>query len=189
MKMRHCQFAGLLLVTAGLLAPPSFGDQQKVYQTTDAAGNPSFSDTASSNAKQLDIQAPQTYPAGKYAKQYDEVTKKEPKPRVEGPPYTQMEITSPADQSSIRSNPGTVDIGIEVSPGPLKGQRLDLVMDGKPVRQLNGSGSITLDNVDRGTHTVQVQATDVATGQVVQSGPVVTFTLHRHSILQPKPKI
>ena len=188
--MRHCQFAGLLLVTAGLLAPPSFGDEQKVYQTTDADGNPSFSDSASSNAKQLDIQAPQTYAGGKHAKEYEKVTQQQPKPQEpSGPPYSQMEITSPADQSSIRSNPGTVDIGVQVSPGPLKGQRLDLVMDGKPVRQLNGSGSVTLDNVDRGTHTVLVQATDIATGEIVQSGPAVTFTLHRHSILQPKPKI
>ena len=187
--MRHCQFAGFLLVTAGLLAFPSLAEQKKVYQTTDSQGNPSFSDTASENAKQVDIPAPQTYPGGKHAQQYDKITDKQPKPKVEGPPYTQMAITSPADQSSIRSNPGTVDIQVEVSPGTVQGQRLDLVMDGKPIRELSGSGSITLDNVDRGTHTVHVQATDLATGEIVQSGPAVTFTLHRHSILQPKPKI
>ncbi|MBS1220075.1 MAG: hypothetical protein H6R21_3208, partial [Proteobacteria bacterium] len=52
--------------------------------------------------------------------------------------------------------------------------------------------SVTLENLDRGSHTLQGQIVD-ARGEVLMSSETVTVHLHRQSVLapqraQPKPK-
>lgn len=186
MNMRRAYLPVILLLAACLGAGPAMAG--KIYQTKDAQGNTEFSDSASQNAKQVELQNPQTYDGSRYAKEYERATPPEPKPIHTGPPFTVMKITYPKNQTSIRSNPGTLQITFQVSPARKPGYQIELVMDGKPLESVSG-GSVALNNVDRGTHTVQIQAVDMDTGQTVQSSDPVTFTLHRHSILQKKPKI
>ena len=161
----------------------------KIYRTTDSQGHAVFSDSAPESAQPVEVDKTQTYPAGKNAADYDRFKPDRQKSTNDGPPYTVLRITSPENQTSIRSNPGNLQIAFDVNPGIRPGQILVLLMDGKPIQRITAQGPIQLTNIDRGTHTVQLQAVDPETSNVLQSSSPVTFTLHRHSILQKKPKI
>ena len=189
MNIRTAVFAFIAIMLAGLAGSALAADT--IYRSTDSQGNPVFSDSAPENASQVDIQQTQTYKGGQYATeaQQAQTDGDQAAHKPSGPPYAIMRITSPENQTSIRDNAGNVQIAFELKPGLKKGQRLVLLMDGKPVQEVSASGPINLSNVDRGTHTVQLQAVDPATAHVLQSSPAVTFTLHRHSILQKKPKL
>lgn len=194
MKMRISAIAALGLAI-GCLALPALGadkpqgpqtPENKIYRTTDSQGHAVFSDTAPEGSPTVEVDQPQTYPAARYDDKPGATAgkKAEASSRV---PYTTMRITEPRDQTSIRSNPGNVKIAFELKPGPMPGQKLELLIDGKPVQEVQSLAPIGLTNVDRGTHSVQLQAVDIDTGRVLQSSDTVTFTLHRFSILnQPK---
>lgn len=189
MNIRTTALVFLAMMLAGLAGQALAADA--IYRSTDSEGNPVFSDSGPENAPQVDVQQPQTYKGDQYANEARQQAQSggdQSNRKPSGPPYTVMKITSPENQTSIRDNAGNVQIGIELKPDLKKGQRLVLLMDGKPVQEVSSSGPIDLTNIDRGTHTVQLQAVDPATAHVLQSSPTVTFTLHRHSILQRKPK-
>lgn len=191
MRMRLFLIVGTLLASAswGALAgentPSPAG---KIYQTTDSEGHPVFSDSAPENAKTITVEQTQTYAGDRNARQYGKFTPIKPRANDNRVPYDVMAITSPSDQTSVRSNPGNVTIAFQLSPGLKKGEKLELLMDGKVVKHVQSAGSVQLHNVDRGTHEVQLQAVDIASGKVLQSSDVVTFTLHRYSILNHKKK-
>lgn len=187
MKMRSVRFVPILLLFAGFATAPAWAE--KIYETTDASGNPSFSDTAPQNARQIQLPNTQTYNGTRNTKEYREAMPVTKKPVHTGPPFRVIRITYPKNQTSIRSNPGILTIRFDLSPGQEPGYRLELIMDGKPIQTIDGGDTIVLDNVDRGTHVVQIQAVEADTGKVVQSSAPITFTLHRHSILQRKPTI
>jgi hypothetical protein len=160
--------------------------EKKVYRTTDEHGRPVFSDTASDDAKEVEVKTPMTFPAGRFANQYNRVTA----PGNAGGEgdeaafaYKKLAITSPTPDEAIRSNAGTLTVSFVVDPSPRQGHTVQLMMDGKVLQKVRGSEPIALENVDRGTHQVQLQVTDDESGTVLQQGTPVTFSLLRHSIL------
>lgn len=174
-----------------LLSSPSLAaeekKEEKVYRTTDERGRPVFSDQASGDAKEVEVTKPMTFPAGKFANQYNRVTT----PGSEGGDgeeaaafaYKSLAITSPAPDEAIRSNNGNITISFVVNPSPRPGHIVELMMDGKVLQRVRGSEPIALENVDRGTHQVQLQVTEGESGTVLQQGASVSFTVLRHSIL------
>jgi hypothetical protein len=100
--------------------------------------------------------------------------------------YSEVRITSPANDVSIRDNAGNVNVDVSLEPALRSGDKIDLLLDGQSV----GGGkktAITLTDMERGTHSLQALVKD-ASGKVVARSNTVTFTLQRRSvILQPPP--
>ncbi|RMG57255.1 MAG: DUF4124 domain-containing protein, partial [Gammaproteobacteria bacterium] len=94
--------------------------------------------------------------------------------------YESVEILRPANDEAIRSNNGLLVISFRAVPDLAPGDHFEVVMDGQPVGQTRGQ-SLTLENVDRGTHTVEVHIVDEAGNDRAHSDPV-TFHLLRHHI-------
>jgi len=179
-----------LLACLLLAAPwPVPAADSKIFKTTDEAGNTVFTDRPQEeDAQEVEVKEPMTFPADEYAREY---RKFEPATNEEtgdaGPPYT-LEITSPAPDEAIRSNAGDMKVTFRILPGLKAGHRLDLVMDGAVEQQILAPGPISLENVDRGTHQLQLQVTDLKRNEVLQSSEPVSFTILRHSVMHAAPK-
>ncbi|MCC2617478.1 DUF4124 domain-containing protein [Aestuariibacter halophilus] len=90
-----------------------------------------------------------------------------------------LSITAPADGATIRNNLGNFSVSGQVSPtGPGVFQ---LLMDGNVVAT-NPIPQFSLESVDRGEHTLQLQLVD-NTGKILASSPQHTVYLHRASAL------
>lgn len=94
-----------------------------------------------------------------------------------------VSIVSPEKDEAVRSNDGTVNIQLAVNPAlNTKSQEyLIVLMDDKEVYR-GKSNQITIFEVDRGTHKLEVRMLS-ASGQVISSTEIITFHLQRFSAL------
>lgn len=97
-----------------------------------------------------------------------------------GVTYDSLEITEPANDKTIRSNEGKVSALARVVPGLASNHRFRWRMDGEIVQDVN-SPELRLNNIDRGSHTLQAEIVD-ADGKVVISSEIITFHLMRYRI-------
>ena len=98
--------------------------------------------------------------------------------------YIRAEILYPADDAAVRSNAGTLTVLVRVDPQMQDGHRPQLLLDGVPSATAGRKQEFHLENIDRGTHTLQLQIID-GSGRVLFTGPQSTFHLLRHSRLHP----
>jgi len=98
--------------------------------------------------------------------------------------YTQARIVAATDDAAVRGNAGNLTVRVQVSPPLQKGHRLQLLLDDVVQGAATSASSIELRNLDRGTHSLQVQVVD-SSGSVLFAGARSTFHLLRHSRLHP----
>lgn len=184
----------LLMLTAGAFAfaatpgpaaetsEPVPGD--RIYRTRDEHGRAVFSDQAPENAEEVKVERPMTFPAGEFARDYERATRRnEPPAPGASPPYTEIRITYPENDSAIRQNDGNITLAFVLAPGLRSGHALKLLLDGAEYAAVRSPAPVQMPNLDRGTHQVQLKIVDVQTGKVVQEGEPVSFTVLRHSVL------
>ncbi|WP_305371324.1 DUF4124 domain-containing protein [Photobacterium leiognathi] len=99
---------------------------------------------------------------------------------------TTVSLVSPMHEQTIRNNEGIINIHA-VTNSKLNNQTqaqlvLDGVVKGDPQTELTW----TLDNVDRGSHQLQIQL--VKGGKVIASSDSITVYLHRATVKANKPK-
>ncbi len=102
-------------------------------------------------------------------------TAKKDEPEAVG--YQEFTVTSPTNDTTIRDNGGNVRVNLSLVPGLRNGDSIELMMDGQSI----GSGkstSVTLTEVDRGTHTVQAAVKDAEGKEIARSNSVI-FHLKR----------
>lgn len=174
-----------IMVIAGLQGGAIAAEGSKIYKSTDESGNPVFSDEATEGAEEIRVEEPTTFSPDTLTQQYDQFTRSRDEDQDTESSYKRLAITSPANDQTIRSNPGNFEVNFDVSPSPRAGHTLQLLMDGEVYRQIDGAGPIQLTNVDRGTHKLQLQVVD-SDNKVLQKGPAVTIHLLRHSIRHPQ---
>lgn len=99
--------------------------------------------------------------------------------------YRSLAITQPHADGTVRDSAGQVVVQVALDP-PLAteaGDQLIIHLDGQPVTQGNDT-AYTLDNVDRGTHTVEASVSS-GSGRILIRSPPVTFHVHRPSVNAP----
>lgn len=157
--------------------------EEKIYRSKDETGAPSFSDQHSAGAEEVELKEPTRYDGVKVNQEYARARKGRGKPQeVEAPklpPYQTLSFLSPKDGEILRENAGNLSISASVSPSLLSGHAIQILMDGNP---LSGGGSISLENIDRGSHQLQVRIIQANNQKVFQEGAPISFTLLRHSI-------
>jgi len=152
-----------------------------IYRSVDEDGSIVFSDTPSEGAEKIELQEAQTVKPqpGTRSFQY------EPQESNTPPRYREVAITSPGDDKAVRSNNGNITIRMSVKPSLRPGDRLVLKMDGEEIASGRAT-SVSLRNVDRGTHTLSASVVG-RDGTTLAGSQPVKFHLLRHSAQHPKP--
>ena len=95
-----------------------------------------------------------------------------------------VDIVSPAEQETLWNIGATLNLQVRFEPALQPGHRFDVLLDGEP-RTLNStSGRVTLPNVFRGTHTLQIVVSD-GSGIELMRSPMRTFHVQQTSIRNP----
>jgi hypothetical protein len=148
-----------------------------VYERVGVDGEKSFSDHPAGDATELWVAPVQTYEAPVISSSVFETSR--PIQESHGA-YTAFEILSPAPGATFRNNGGSIPFELALSPELRPNDEIRFFMDGTEVVE-GRSISVTLDNVDRGAHTVYAEVVDEQGQRLVRSDPV-SFHLHRTSI-------
>ena len=98
--------------------------------------------------------------------------------------YHKLSLLQPKSGETIRENNGNVPVSIDLAPSldTKNGHYINFYLDGKIVKKHMASLSITLNNVDRGTHNVKAEIRN-KNGKRLRASATHTFYLHRFSIL------
>ena len=160
------------LVVLLLLAP--FTVCAQVYKWTDKDGNVHYSDTPQKTTdKPLDLPESMIYKAPPKPRiNLDKPKKKEPYKA-----YKTFKIASPQNDGTVRSAPGNMTVSLQVSPGLRSGHEVVVMIDGKQVGK-GKSTSVSVANVDRGTHSLSAKIVD-GSGKTVASASAITFHMKR----------
>ena len=186
-----------LVLVLTLLLAPVFA-QAKIYKTVDEDGNVAYSDVPPANTEQraestIELEINNTY----NAKESGPVPAQSPKGGGQSinpgdivsadnspgstPPaaaYQSITISAPAANANLRSNSGDVTLSISLQPSLRAGDQVRFFMDGKPVGTVNGT-SLSLTNIDRGTHTLAAVVLDGA-GKPRISSTTTSFSIQRY---------
>lgn len=156
----------------------------EIYSWKDANGNTVFGDTPpeAKQAEKIESRPLTVIPSYKdpeLEKQDD--AKKEDKDDSEN--YESFEIAYPSDDATIRSNDGNVNISLDLSPSLQSSHRVFVYLDGKKINE-EGSGSLSasLNNLDRGTHSI-FAVVRTENGDVLINSNTVKFHVQRNSII------
>lgn len=159
-----------------------------IYKTVDAQGNVEYTDRKplnDSNVVEVEAVSANTYGATQARVAAPEPYSEPAPEELEQPQasYASLVILAPADNATLRSNEGIVNVRSELLPGLAAGHTGELVLDGA-IHQTQPSVQFSLANIDRGTHTIEIRVRDTE-GTIVRSSPTHTFHLQRTSVLQP----
>lgn len=103
--------------------------------------------------------------------------------------YESLIITSPINNESLRSNEGQVLIAYTATPSlRSRNSHRYVVLLGSAEVYRGTNTSISLENVDRGTHSVSVKIV-AANGRTLANSEPIAFTLQRYSRLQNKSRV
>lgn len=145
-----------------------------VYETKQADGTPSFSDQPSPGARTVIVSPTQTSPIPPAPSQTPRNPAAVATPQAV---YTNLIITNPANEATIRSNSGDVPVTVLMQPPLRLDDALQILVDGKLVATQKSITPLTLSGVTRGTHILLAQILD-GSGQIIKTSPSVTFYLH-----------
>ncbi|WP_373001575.1 DUF4124 domain-containing protein [Marinobacter sp.] len=168
--------SGLVTGLLFLLASPVSAE---VYRNVDAHGNVTYSDEPSDGSETVEVKPVTTITLPK-PEAVQETEKLLEEVQREGAAYESVSFSSPDDDQAFHSGSGDVQFEVRSTPGLQSGHKYEVTLDGQPVGQ-STSGSITVNNVFRGTHEAQVHIVD-ENGVQVKSGSPITFTVHRPSV-------
>ena len=167
----------LFLVTSILLAlSPCHASE--VYKWVDEQGHTHFSDQRPPDhaVEKLDIKPSDISVMKSHDALPSQPVKKTP-PAPGSPTYTGIEINSPANNEAIRANNGSVEVRCRVLPrlNIKQHHKLRFIIDGKPLGAIGTTCNLTLNALDRGTHSVAVEIIDKSGKSLLRS---TTHTFH-----------
>jgi hypothetical protein len=148
----------------------------------DANGTVHYSDRPVPGARQVELAGAQGFGT--------QSTARAPQaPSGDGEPaaaeaYRSIQVASPADRETLWNIGTALPVQVLFEPALQTGHRYDLVYDGQRRGLSSVSPSVTLPDVFRGEHTLQVIVFDTA-GKEVARSPARTFFVQQTSVLNP----
>ncbi|SEH83985.1 DUF4124 domain-containing protein [Pseudomonas asplenii] len=167
----------LLYLLLALALPVS----AQIYKYTDANGNTAYSSQPPDGIAAKTLELPplnsvETQKPG-VAAPVQPITAQPANALQSAALYSAFELTDIPTEEALRANNGTFTVGVKIEPRLQRQHQLRLVLDGAPYGQSSNVPRLQLVNVDRGEHTLAVQALDGE--QVVQQSPAITFSVQR----------
>ncbi|KZK64933.1 hypothetical protein A1L58_08950 [Shewanella baltica] len=164
--MRSLTLIGLVLFS--MLA------QATVYKWVDKDGKVHYSDEPQPNAQVVELKEKTL---NQIALPLPKTESNNANQAIESIQY-QVNITSPAEEETVRDNNGDFDVVATITP-ELKSQYLMVLkLDGNPIGQPQIGGTFKLKNIDRGEHTLVVDAL-TQNGKVFASSSPRKIFLHQ----------
>lgn len=158
----------------------------QMYKWVDDEGNISYADQPPfKGAEKLDAPELTTVPAKKIPEKKAEPVKEDKKETK----YTFFRITSPENDATIRNNEGNFSVSLGIKP-PLnttQGHYFTVLVDGKAVQKKTHTTTISLNNIDRGTHKISASIKD-KNNKVLRTAKSIAIHLHRQSVLRKTPR-
>ena len=103
---------------------------------------------------------------------------------VPGAPYQSVEVVSPAEQETLWNIGTNLSVQVRFQPALQPGHRYDLLYDGQRRNLNTATPRVTLPDVFRGEHTLQVVVIDSAGTEVTRS-PARVFFVQQTSTQNP----
>lgn len=180
-----------LIFALGLsIAPDSYAGA--IYKTTDAQGNVVFTDVPPNDeSKSIELIKENSYqPATPAAIPVTDSSSADATPSEDIPAasYNKLTITAPAHDQALRENTGNISVSVALDPAlnVADGHRVRVLVDGTVAAEA-ASATVSLQNIDRGTHTLVAEVIDASDAVLKASSPVIVH-LQRYSILNQPPK-
>jgi len=178
--MRKCLILLFALTTSLVHAAPA-------WRWVDANGQVHYSDTPVPGATQIELSGAQTF--GSSARQPAAANKSASQPASQrstgaNERYRAFNIVSPKQQETLWNVGTVVNVQIELDPPLQPSHLLDLFVDGQRRNLNTPSTDITLEDVYRGTHTIQAVVVDQSGAEVIRS-LATTFMVQQSSIQNP----
>lgn len=172
--MRSLVFLLFLLISLPLLA-------EGVYKWTTADGEVVYSDVYQPGAERVHVSGTKSSPsadslAGETGEQTTAATGSSG--------YQTFEIVQPENDETIRSNEGIVAVSLMMSPALANDNAIQIFVDGNKLEGELKSTQFTLNDLERGTHSLEAKIVD-GEGKVMTSAPRVSFHLRKASIIKP----
>ena len=164
----------VLCLLLALAAPVS----AQIYTYTDASGKTVYTNQPPTNVGAKPVQLAPTNTVGSQKPGASKTGADTPTA-----PYAILAIGNLPSEEALRANNGTFDIDVIIQPQLAPGNSLQLRLDGQPYGAPSMSTHFTLENIERGDHSLVV---DVLVGdRVVQSSAAANFTIQRISTNSP----
>lgn len=99
------------------------------------------------------------------------------------PGYKKVALIKPLDDDTVRENNGAVEVALELDPAwdAKWGHKITVSLDGKNLPETYASPQFQLQDIDRGSHSLQVSIAD-AKGVTLSTSQSVTFHMKRQSV-------
>jgi hypothetical protein len=168
-----------LSVTAASGAP--------AWTWVDSEGTVHYSDRPVPGARQIELGGAQGFGApARPASLQPASSTATPPPSEQGAPqaYRSVTIVSPAEQETLWNIGAMLNVRVQLDPPLQAGHRIDLVYDGQRRNLNTASTQVTLPDVFRGAHTLQVVVLDDAGAEITRSPPR-TFFVQQTSVQNP----
>jgi hypothetical protein len=149
----------------------------------DAEGTRHYSDRPVPGAEQVELAGAQGFGTGARASR-TRAAGDSPTAGVPGAPYQSIEVVSPAEQETLWNIGTNLPVQVRFQPSLQPGHRYDLLYDGQRRNVNTATPSVTLPDVFRGEHTLQVVVIDSAGTEVMRS-PARVFFVQQTSTLNP----
>lgn len=172
-----------LILTALLLAAALPASAQ-IYKYTDANGNTVFTNQPPSNVGAQPVELPPTNTVAPQAPVNTDTGNNDGNAAQEQNAYTILALSNLPNDEALRVNNGTFVVDVVVQPALAMDHQLQLLLDGQPYGAPTQNTSITLENLDRGDHTLAVEV--VQGSRVIQASAPASFTLQRISTNSPQ---
>jgi hypothetical protein len=163
-----CLMLALGTAQAGKIVKYTLPDGQVIYSDKPPP--------EATSGEEVTVEPLQTFSSRPARPRQDTSAKKAPEPQG----YEDFKVTSPTNDATIRDNGGNVRVSLSLTPGLQSGHSIEVMMDGKAIGSGN-STSVTLTEVDRGTHTVQAAIKDSDGKEITRSNSVI-FHLKRGGV-------
>jgi len=148
----------------------------------DAEGTRHYSDRPVPGAEQVELAGAQAFGsagrASRAARATGETT------GAPGEAYQTVEVVSPAEQETLWNIGTALPVQVRFQPALQTGHRYDLLLDGQRRNVNTSNARVTLPDVYRGEHTLQVVVLDSA-GKELARSPARVFFVQQTSTLNP----
>jgi hypothetical protein len=148
----------------------------------DAEGTRHYSDRPVPGAEQVELAGAQAFGSARTQR----VARTSGQGDTAGVPgaYQSIEVLSPAEQETLWNIGTNLPVRVRIQPALQPGHRYDLLLDGQRRNVNTAAASVTLPDVFRGEHSLQVVVIDSAGAEIMRS-PSRVFYVQQTSTLNP----
>jgi hypothetical protein len=176
----HYDKGEAMRLTAILLLIFMAAARAEIYKSIDADGEVIYSDQPSRGAERVSMPTLPTYTPPRSPGVVGRTASAVAEPQH----YESFSLTSPVNEATIRNNLGTVEIEASLTPSLMTelGHGIQFYLDGVAYGAVTNRTTMTLGNVDRGTHQLSARVMD-ASGKVLLATTEITVFVKRASKL------